>query len=123
MDQLIQNVADNLGIDAEQAERAVGVLLSLVKSNGDQAMVTALFARLPGAAELAARYDSGTGSRGLFGMLGGPMAALAKLKATGLDTEQMGVLGQTVLGYAKHHAGEDLVRDVAGSIPGLGKYV
>ena len=129
MDELIGQVAAKLNIEAEDAERPVGILLSLVKSHGDQNKVDELFEKLPGAGELAAQYGSEEGrSGGLFGMLGGglmgaPLAALAKRQSTGLDMPQIKALGQTVLGYAKENAGEDLVREVASSIPGLNSYL
>jgi hypothetical protein len=37
--------------------------------------------------------------------------------------EQIKQLGIETLAFAKEKAGEDLVRQVAGSIPGLGNYV
>ena len=57
------------------------------------------------------------------GLMGGPLAAIGKLQAAGLNMEQIKVLGTTTLDYAKQKAGADLVRQVAGSIPGLGSYV
>ena len=129
MDELTGKVADNLNIDHDKAERAVGIMLSLVKSHGDQNKVGELFDKIPGASELAAEYGSEEGrSGGLFGMLGGglmgaPLAALAKLQATGLNMDQIKLLGKTVLGHAKDNAGEDLVREVTASIPGLNSYL
>jgi len=129
MDELIGQVAEKLNIDADAAERPVGILLSLVKSHGDQNKVGELFDKMPGSGELADLYGSEEGrSGGLFGMLGGglmgaPLAALAKLQATGLDIQQIKTLGRTVFGYAKENAGEDLVREVTSSIPGLNSYL
>jgi hypothetical protein len=57
------------------------------------------------------------------GLMGGPLAAVSKLQAAGLDMGQIKTLGVETLSYAKEKAGEDLVRQVAGSIPGLGSYV
>jgi len=131
MQELIQQVAENLGIDSEQAESAVGVLLSLVQSNGDDSKVGELFDQLPGAGDLAAQHGGSEGGGGLLGMvggalggsIGGPLEALGRLKETGLDMDQMKTLGQTVLGYAKENANEEHVHDVAGSIPGLKDYL
>ena len=129
MQELIEQTAGNLDLDAATAEQAVGTLLSLVRANGDQTKVEELFDKLPGAGDLAAQYGSDDGGGGgLLGMLGGgaigaPLAAVAKLKAVGLDMEQISVLGRTVLAYARTHAGEDLVRDVMSSIPGLNTYM
>jgi hypothetical protein len=81
-----------------------------------------LFARLPGADELARLH--GGGSRGGFlGMLGGPLAAIGKLQAAGLNMDQIKQLGTETLSYAKEVAGDDLVKQVASSIPGLSSYV
>ncbi len=129
MQELIDRVVKLTGLDAEKAERAIGIILSLVKTQGDRAKVAELFAKLPGADELAAQYG-GDGARGggLLGMLGGglmggPLAAVTKLKAAGLDMDEIKALGQETLSYAKEKAGDDLVREAAGSIPGLSAYV
>ena len=129
MQDLIDQVVANAGIDEAKAERAVGIMLSLVKSQGDQSKVGELFDKLPGAADFADAHG-GDGARGggLLGMLGGgmmggPLAAVAKLQSAGLSMDQIKTLGKEVLGYAKQHAGEDLVRDVASSIPGLNSYI
>jgi len=128
MQGLIDRVVKQTGLDAAKAERAIGIVLSLVKSEGNKAKVAELFAKLPGADAMAAQYggESARGS-GLFGMLGGalggPLAAVSKLKAAGLDMDQIKALGQETLSYAKEKAGEDLVREAAGSIPGLSAYL
>ena len=129
MQELIARIVTKTGLDPERAEKALGIMLSLVKTQGNQQKVGELFARLPGADELAQRH-SGDGSRGggLLGMLGGglmggPLAAISKLQATGLSMDQIKGLGSETLSYAKEVAGEDLVKKVAGSIPGFGGYV
>jgi hypothetical protein len=129
MQDLIDRIVAATGLDAARAEKALGIMLSLVKTQGNQAKVGELFARLPGAAELAARHGGdGAGKGGLLGMLGGglmggPLAAISKLSAAGLSMEQIKQLGGVTLDYAKEKAGAELVKDVAGSIPGLGGYV
>jgi hypothetical protein len=111
------------------AEKATGIMLSLVRNQGDKSKVEDLFAALPGAAELADKYG-GDGARGggLMGMLGGglmggPLAAVSKLQAAGLNMDQVKVLGKETLNYAKENAGEDLVKQVANSIPGISGYL
>ena len=129
MQDLIERIVAATGLDAMRAEKALGIMLSLVKTQGNQAKVGELFAKLPGAAELASRHGGdGAGKGGLLGMLGGglmggPLAAISKLSAAGLSMEQIKQLGTVTLDYAKEKAGADLVKDVAGSIPGLGGYV
>ena len=129
MQDLIDSIVAATGLDAARAEKALGIMLSLVKTQGNQAKVGELFAKLPGAAELAARHGGdGAGRGGLLGMLGGglmggPLAAISKLSAAGLSMDQIKMLGTLTLDYAKDKAGADLVKDVAGSIPGLSGYL
>ena len=129
MQELISRVAAAAGLDHQRAEKAVGIILSLVRAQGPRHKVDQLFERLPGAAELAARHGSdGAAKGGLLGLLGGglmgaPLAAVGKLQAAGLSMTEIKAVGFEVLAYAKEKAGPDLVRDVAGSIPGLSGYV
>ena len=129
MDELIARIVAKTGLDRARAEKALGIMLSLVKTQGNQQKVGELFAMLPDADELAKRHG-GDGSRGggLLGMLGGglmggPLAAIGKLQAAGLNMDQIKGLGSETLAYAKEIAGDDLVKQVAGSIPGLASYV
>jgi hypothetical protein len=129
MQELIARIVTKTGLDRQRAEKALGIMLSLVKTQGNQQKVGELFAKLPGADELVQRHG-GDGSRGggLLGMLGGglmggPLVAIGKLLAAGLNMDQIKGLGGETLAYAKEVAGEDLVKQVAGSIPGLGSYV
>ncbi len=129
VEELVTLVTQKTGLDAARAEKALGIMLSLVKNQGDKTKVEELFAKLPGSADLMAKHGGdGAAKGGLLGMLGGglmggPLAAIGKLQAAGLSMEQIKVLGATTLDYAKQKAGADLVRQVAGSIPGLSGYV
>lgn len=122
MQDLIAQIAQKLGVAPDKAEQAVGIMLSLVRSQGDNDKVAALFEKLPGAAELADRHGSGGGG-GLMGMLGGPMAALGQFNSAGLSLDQVKSVGTSVLDHARAEAGDDLVRDVTDSIPGLSSFV
>jgi hypothetical protein len=124
MQELIARIVTKTGLEPKRAEKALGIMLSLVKTQGNQQKVGELFAKLPGADELA-RQHGGEGSRGggLLGMLGGPFAAISKLQTAGLNMDQIKQLGSETLAYAKEVAGDDLVKQVAGSIPGLSSYV
>lgn len=129
MQDLIDRIVGKTGLAPEIAEKATGIMLSLVKTQGDKAKVAQLFDAIPGAGELA-QLHGGDGARGggLLGMLGGgmmggPLAAVSKLQASGLSMDQIKVLGKETLGYAKEKAGDDLVKDVASSIPGISGYL
>jgi hypothetical protein len=127
MQELVQRLKSVAGIDEAKAEAALGIILSLIKSQGDGAKVDVLFAKLPGAEELAARH-AGTASGGLLaklggGLMGGPLVAVSKLTAQGLTMAQIKALGAEVLSYAREKAGDQLVREAAGSIPGLSQFL
>ena len=127
MQDLITRIAVATGLDSARAEKALGIMLSLVRTQGDQQKVAELFDKLPGAAELADAHGGEVQGR-LLGMLGGglmggPLAAIGKLQAAGLSMDQIKLWAPRRSSYAKEKAGEKLVKDVAGSIPGLSGYV
>jgi hypothetical protein len=131
MQDLIGRITAATGLSEEKATRALGIVLNLIQTQGNQNKVQELFDKLPGAAELARQQGgdgAGRGGGGLLGMLaggmmGGPLAAVSKLTSAGLSMDQIKALGTTTLDYAKEKAGAPLVKDVAGSIPGLSGYV
>lgn len=127
MNELLARVTAATGLDETRAEKAVGIVLSLIRSEGDRHKVGELFARLPGAEALAEKHAGAKSGGGLAGLLGGafgsPLAAVGKLQAAGLSMDEINVLGRELLGFAREKAGEPLVNDVAGSIPGLSRYL
>ncbi|WP_395661590.1 DUF2267 domain-containing protein [Aestuariivirga sp.] len=131
MQELIGRIVTTTGLSEEKATKALGIVLNLIQTQGNQNKVQEFFDKMPGAAELARSQGgdgAGYGGGGLLGMLaggmmGGPLAAISKLTSAGLSMDQVKALGATTLDYAKERAGPQLVRDVAGSIPGLSGYV
>jgi len=130
MRDLIGRLTAATGLSPEKAEKALGIVLNLIQTQGNQNKVRELFDKLPGAAELASQQGGDGAGRGggllgmlAGGMMGGPLAAISKLTAAGLSMDQIKVLGVTTLDYAKEKAGPQLVKEVAGSIPGLSGYV
>jgi hypothetical protein len=129
MQDLIEQIAAATGLPSDTARKALGIVFSLISRQGNQAKVEELFAKLPGAADLACEHGGDGAARGGLlgmlagGMMGGPLAAISKLTAAGLTMDQIKQLGSMTLDYAKARAGAELVREVAGSIPGLSGYV
>lgn len=129
MQELIDRVVARTGLSPETAEKGIGIMLSLVKSQGDKAKVEQLFSAVPGASEIAAQHGGDGGRRGGMlnmlggGMMGGPLVAITKLQSAGLNMEQVKALGKETLAYAEEKAGKELVRDVASSIPGISSYL
>jgi hypothetical protein len=120
MNDLIERVAGLARLDPAKVERALGLVLSSLRVEGNRQKVDELFAMLPGAQELAETHHgevaANTGPGGTF-------AAISKLKAHGLTMDEIVTLGAETLDYAQLRAGGDLVRQVAGSIPSLSGYV
>ncbi len=131
MQELIDRIVTATGLPAEKASRALGIVLNLIQTQGNQNKVGELMDKLPGARDLVQRHGgdgAGRGGGGLLGMLaggmmGGPLAAISKLSAAGLSMDQIKSLGTVTLDYAKEKAGPELVKEVAGAIPGLSGYV
>jgi hypothetical protein len=127
MQELIARIADVTEVDKAKAETGLAIILSLIRNHGEPEKVAALFAKLPGADALAARQARARAG-GLLGKLGGglmgaPLVAVSQLQAAGFSMAQIRSLGSEVLRYAREKAGDRLVREAAGSIPGLSGYL
>lgn len=120
MDQLIATIADKVGIDAELAKKAVSIILSFLNKDGPQDLVQQVMQAMPGASDLIEANDGGGGGLlgGLVGSMGA-MGALNQLTSAGLDMGQVTGVTREVISYAKEQAGEDVVDEIVGSIPGL----
>jgi hypothetical protein len=129
MQSLIAKIVKATGLEASKAEKAVGILLNLVATQGDKPKVAELFAKMPGAADLVAAHGGdGAGGGGLMGilaggMMGGPLAMITKLQAIGLNVDQIKQVGTLTLSHAKKVAGVKAVREAAANIPGLNSYI
>ncbi len=129
MKNLIEKMTTTMDLDAAKAEKAVGILLNLVSTQGDKTKVEALFAKMPGAKELVMTHGGdGAGGGGFMGilaggMMGGPLAMITKLQAIGLTTDQIKQIGTLTIDYAKDQAGIKAVREAAAHIPGLNSYI
>ncbi len=135
IDELIEACADKVGLTLEQSRLCLSAALALIQKHADPDKVAALMNAIPGSAELAAEGAVLTENkpRGLLGGLvrgaGGAsgaamsdaMALNQRLTREGINLSDM----QTVLPFAMNFVrekagGQDLLRDVLGSIPGLG---
>lgn len=131
MDELVTLISEKVGIDAELARRAIGIILAFLQREGPEDDVNALVAALPGADQAIAEADSSPkGGGGLMGALGGfmggsggIMALGSELTGAGLSMGQMQTLGQELFAYGRAKAGEDVMGPIIGSIPGLSQFV
>lgn len=133
MEQIIAIIAEKLGISSELASKAVGIILNLVDSSVSDDVKEKLYAAVPDAKALATAGGE-EGGGGLMGMAGGlfggggggamgAMAAMGKLNEAGLDNDQIGSMGKSLLGYIGEVADEELVGEIVSSIPGLDRFV
>lgn len=127
MDELISRVAGAAGIDAATARSAIGIILGFLRKESGAPETEQLIAALPGAEQaIAEQADAKSGGLmgGLAGMMGGGgiMGLAGQLSSAGLGMTEMQSVGRELFAFAREKAGEDVVGQVAGSIPGLGQF-
>lgn len=127
MEELINRVVQNVGLDPALAEKAVGMILAFLQKEAPEAAAEA-FAAMPGADALAAANAAGDGGGlmgGLMGMMGGGgvMALGQQLMGAGIGMGQIQSLSKEVFAFGREKAGEDAMGAIVGAIPGLGQFV
>jgi hypothetical protein len=129
MDELIQRIATEVGIDPALARKAVEIIINFLHRDGPQPLVGELIGKFPGAEALLREPEGGSkgflGGKlaGLFGGGMGAMAALNELTDAGLELDQVQQVTRLVVDFAKQHAGDDVVDQVVAQIPGLSQFV
>jgi hypothetical protein len=122
MDELLDRIVSNVGIERPVAERAVGIILDFLATEGPADKVQALLARLPGATEAvdAARAEGGGG---LFGGMGGIMGVGSRLMSAGLGMGEIQGVTRELISYAREKAGDEDLNAIVDAIPGLSQFV
>ena len=120
MDELIARLVANVGVDREAAGKAVGVILDFLSKEGPPDKVQALIDKLPGGQAL---LDAQKGEGGGMFAMGGLMGAGTEMMAAGLSMGQVQGVTKEVIAYAREKAGEDMVGEIVGAIPGLSQFV
>lgn len=123
MDELIARLVTNVGIDRDAAEKAVAIILEFLKKEGPPDRVQVLIDSLPGAEELMESQEGLDASGGGMFAMSGIMGAGTKMMAAGLTMTQVQGVARETLGFAREKAGEDVVGEVVGAIPGLGQFI
>ena len=129
MEELISKITAAAGIDAEQAQSAVGTVLGFLQKEGPGEAVGQLLEKIPGAEGLIAQAGEGDGgdSGGLMGAIGGMMGGgtggmmelVGKLQGMGFDMGQMQEIGKTLISHGKEVVGEDTMASITSAIPGM----
>lgn len=128
MQDLVTRMAENLGLDATIVEKAIGIILNMLKQNGSTDKIAPLLTALPGAEDLIAKAPEAAESSGgglmaavggLMGGGGGIMEAVGQLQGLGLDIPQSQSLARGLIEYTREQAGAETVNDALKDIPGI----
>ena len=133
---IVDQVATRLGLDRAAAETTVGTILSVIDHEAEGTQVEALFDKMPGARDLAQRYDvmapdPNAGGGGFMDMLGSALSekagallhGVSRLKKSGLSVEQIRQAGEQFFQQAEAAAGPGLVKEIADSVPGMASHL
>lgn len=114
MDELIDQVSSNTGVDPATARNAVGIVFKFLLNQGKGSKVQELIRSLPGSEEaVAAAPEIGGGVMGVFN----------GLTSAGLGMGEIQNVTREVIAFANARVGDDAVREIVGSIPGLNQFV
>lgn len=126
MDELIGQLASTASIDtivAEKkvvAEKAIGIMLGFLRSEGPSDKVQALIDKIPGAEAAIAASNSGGGLARLMG--GGVMAAGTKLMGLGLGITEIQNVARELFRYGRDKVGADQMGEIIAETPGLSQF-
>jgi len=114
MDELVEQISANTGVDPTIARRAIGIIFKFLLSEGKGDEVQELIKSLPGSQEAVAEApDLGRGVMGVFNTL----------TSAGLGMGEIQGVTREFIAFAKAKVGEEPVREIIASIPGLNQFV
>jgi hypothetical protein len=119
MDELTARLATKAGIDDAVAERAIGIVLSFLRSEGLSDKVQALIAQIPGAEDAIAASNNG----GLIKLMGGGLMAVGtRLIGHGLGMGEIQNVPRELLGFGRGRIGADQMGEIIAGTPGLSQF-
>ena len=97
MDELINRITEHVGIDAEKAQSAVGMILGFLQKEGPQERIAEMLAAMPGAQDLIEKAGGGGGLLGGLIGGGGVMGLGSQLMGLGLGMGEIsGISKETI---------------------------
>ena len=117
MDELIQRLAQNAGIDDAVAKKTIGIILGFLRNEGPSDKVQALIETIPGADAAIAASSNNGGFETLMG--GGLMALGTKLMGLGLGMGQIQNVARELFRFGRDKIGPELMGDIISGTPGL----
>jgi hypothetical protein len=135
MDNLIARVATAADVTPDIARQAVSLIVDFIEREAPRDAVDKLLAKAPALNAIVAS-GRGTGGEGMGGTVkglmgvaggamggGGIMALGSQLMGLGLGMGEMQTIGKEVFAYAREVAGDDVVGEIAGAIPGVSQFI
>ena len=134
IDDLVARVVSETGLSSDQSRMGLSAAMSLIQKHADSHKVGELFAAVPGSQSLAEAGGAMT-ERKSGGLMGGLMrgaggasgAAMSdamalgqRLAKEGVTTSDMQNILPVAMTFVHEKTGTDVLREVLGSIPGLG---
>jgi hypothetical protein len=132
MNEIVDQIAAKAGIAPDVAEKAVGMILGFLQREAPDGPVAKMIQSIPGASDLVAQYNGAesSGGGGILGSLmsavgagGGVMALGQQLMSSGLGMGEITTIAKETIAVARQHAGDQVVDEVVGSIPGLSQFI
>ena len=136
IEQLINDSADAAGVDRDRAWVALTGALGLLEKHAAREPMAALYEAVPGAEALATAPEAkpvrggglfGGLMRGAGGLSGAAVAdamgLMDRLKAAGIDRDELRRLVPAVRARVQVATGRDLLGDAVDSVPGVGKFL
>jgi hypothetical protein len=121
MDELIERLTGEVGLDREVARRTVGAILGFLRSEGPTDKVQALIDTIPGAEDAIEPLEPRTGFGKLLG--GGVMGLGAKLMGFGLGMTEIKNVARELFKFGRDKIGTDGMQEIISGTPGLSKLV
>ncbi len=122
MDELVDRIVANVGVDRTVAEKSVGIIFDFLSKEGPTEKVHALLDQLPGAGAAIAAARAGDAG-GMFGSMGGIMGVGSRLMAAGLGMGEIQGVTRELIAYAREKAGAEAVNSIVAAVPGLSQFI
>lgn len=136
MDELIQQIAKQLGIDSSIASAGVSKTMAMLKDQAGDDLFGKIAGAIPGASDAAeSGIDTASGAAagggGMLGKLagmasaalgakaGGGLEMASALASTGIDSEKLGPFIKMVFEFLKDKLGDDMVDELLSKVPML----
>jgi hypothetical protein len=117
MNELIERIVANVGLEPAGAKQAVGLILGFLQAEGPADEVAKLMGALPGASEAIAEANYKPG------FMSGVMGLGSQLMAMGMGMGEITGVSKETIRFAREKAGDGPIDAVVASIPGLSQFV